>query len=256
MTRGGILPIRPIENQPKKRHPTALAPTGCHTFFVSTLDCVSTQIFSSKKPPSEAKVFMARIAVVAIVFAGFFVTGDIPSVIRGGQQAVNVIAAWPAQISSWLSATKSPETSSGASRKSAPTPAEPKRQLPDIPASATSSARVSDLASGDRLLIWCGDDSPDSTIELLAVDLIDPARGEALLSRQLDPRALSAELYRPAKRPPLRITLETAVIKRSENVFYRPLNVGPAVRHIAAGDPLQVDKHIGPVLAVWAINRN
>jgi hypothetical protein len=42
---GGILPIRPTENQPKKQHPTALATTGCHTFFVSTLDSVSTQIF-------------------------------------------------------------------------------------------------------------------------------------------------------------------------------------------------------------------
>jgi len=44
MLRGGILPIRPAENQPKKRHPTALVTTGCHTFFVITLDFWPTQI--------------------------------------------------------------------------------------------------------------------------------------------------------------------------------------------------------------------
>jgi hypothetical protein len=199
---------------------------------------------------------MARIAVVAIVLAGFFVTGDIPSVIQGGRQAVSVIAVWPEHHNSWLSATKSPATTFGASRELAPTPAKPKRRLPNIPAGASSFARISDLASGDRLLIWCGDDGPDSTIELLAVDLIDPTRGEALLSRRLDLQAAPTERFSAAGGPPLRVTLETAVIKRSEKVFYRPLNAGPAVQQIAASYPLEINNYIGPVLAVLTVNRN
>jgi len=199
---------------------------------------------------------MARIAIVTVVFAGFFVTGDISSVIRGGRQAVSVAAAWPENINRWLSATKPQKTTSAASHESAPTPAEPKRQPPNIPVAAASSVQISDLAPGDRLLVWCGGDRPNATIELLAVDLIDPARGEALLSRRLDLQATSAEPFRAAGQPPLRVTLETAVIKRSENVVYQPLNTGPAVRQTAASYPFQANGRIGPVIAVLATSPN
>lgn len=214
--------------------------------------------FSEKNAPSVANVFMARIAVVAIVLTGFFVTGDIPSVIQGGRQAMTAVAAWPDNVNSWLRAAKSPEpeTILATSRASTPPAAELQRQPPSIPAAATSFARISDLSPGDRLLIWCGGDGPNSTIELLAVDLIDPAQGEALISRQLDSKAASTGLCKATGQPPLRVTVETLVVKRSEHVFYRPLHTGPAVRQITAIYPPQANSQVGPVLAVLAITRD
>jgi len=197
---------------------------------------------------------MARIAVVAIVLSGFFVTGDIPSAIQGGRQAMNAVSGWPDQINSWLRAAKSPETISVTSRASTPPATERQRQPPSIPAAATSFARISDLSPGDRLLIWCGGNGSNSTIELLAIDLIEPTQGEALISRQLDPEAAFTELPRATRQPPLRVTLETLVIKRSERIFYRPLNTGPTMRQIAASHALQANSSIGPVRAVLAIN--
>lgn len=199
---------------------------------------------------------MARIAVVAIVLTGFFVTGDISSVVQGGREAISAIAVWPNRISSWLWATKSPEPISADSQTLTPPAAEPWRQPPSIPAAATSFARISDLSPGDRLLIWCGDNGANSTIELLAVDLIDPARGEALISRQLDPETASPELPRATGQPPIRVSVETLIVKRSEHVFFRPLKTGPTVRQITASYQLQTSSHIGPVLAVLTLSRD
>ena len=199
---------------------------------------------------------MARIAVVAIVLTGFFMTGDISSVVQGGRKATTAITFWPNRINCWLWATKSPEPISADSQAVTPPAAEPWRQPPSIPAAAVSFARISDLSPGDRLLIWCGDNGATSTIELLAVDLIDPARGEALISRQLDPETASPELPRATGQPPIRVSVETLIVKRSEHVFFRPLKTGPTVRQITASYQLQTSSHIGPVLAVLTLSRD
>ena len=105
------------------------------------------------------------------------------------------------------------------------------------------------------MLVWCGGDGLTSMPELVAIDLIDPAKGEALLSRQLDPRTELPELETAAGQTPTRVVLEAAVIEQAETVSFRLVAAGPAVRPAGFGQPLFARPHIGPVRAVLAVVR-
>lgn len=204
---------------------------------------------------------MARIVIVAIVIAGFFVTGDIASVLQGGRQAVNTVAGWPQQITNWLLSGNEVAEPAPAARPvpTAPpvaVPATPRPQPPSIPAAATTSARLSELSPGDRLLVWCCDAGPGSTLELLAVDLIDPVRGEALLSRHLDSAAELSQLATATGQTPVRVVLETGVIERAATVSFQPVATGLGVRPVGLRQAAMQPLHTGPVLAVWTVSRN
>lgn len=204
--------------------------------------------------PALGTEFMARIAIVAIVIAGFFLTGDIAAVLRGGHRAVAAVASWPQQISGWRSSANGAEKGSAASPKPTPPSVAPQRSPPRIPAAATASARLSEMSPGDRLLVWCGGDGRSPTIELVAIDLIDPARGEALLSRHLDPAADLTQLPLVAGERPVRVLLEATVIERAGSVAYQVVP-GLAVRPVGAGQGTLRRPSTGPVLAVMAVTR-
>lgn len=226
---------------------------------MSTLDYSPTQISVENSSPLQPTVFMARVAIVAIVIAGFFVTGDISFVLMGGRRAVRTVAGWPHQITGWFApgneAPAAPAASPAPVAPPASPPATQRPAAPSIPAAATRSARISELSPGDRLLVWCGGDGPTSMPELVAIDLIDPAKGEALLSRQLDPRTKLPELETAAGQTPTRVVLEAAVIEQAETVSFRLVAAGPAVRPAGFGQPLFERPHIGPVRAVLAVRR-
>ena len=209
----------------------------------------------------QAKSSMARIAIVAIVIAGFFLTGDISSGIQGGRWAVNAVAAWPRQITGWLASEREGVEPPVGPPQPAPPPATtqrqtPRRQAPTIPAAATASARLSALNPGDRLLVWCRDAGPGSTLELMAVDLIDPVRGEALLSRHLDAAAELSQLATATGQTPVRVMLETGFIERAATVSFQPVTTGLGVRPVGVRQAAMQPHHTGPVLAVLTVSRN
>ncbi len=199
---------------------------------------------------------MARIAIVALVITGFFVTGDIPAVLQGGQRAVTAIAEVPYHLGGLLLA---PDQGGEAAVPGGDAPASSPARAPDvlaIPPAATTFARLSDLRPGDRVLLWCGGDGSAGGVELLAIDLIDPGRGEALLSRYLDTAIDLPELTTGAGQPPRRVVLEADLIERAKKISFRPVMPGPAVRLVGIDHPSKPSIQTGPVIAVLKASRD
>lgn len=214
--------------------------------------------FSAKNavPLKPESILMARIAIVALVIAGFFITGDIPAVLQGGQRAVIAIAEVPRHLVGLFSAPDEGETATAPSgAPPAPLPARNPHHLM-IPPAATTYAQLGDLRPGDRVLLWCRSEGSANGVELLAIDLIDPRRGEALLSRHLDATVALPDLATAAGQPPRRVVLEAAGIERAAKISFRPVLAGPAVQPVKIGQPSKPLLQTGPVIAVLTVSRD
>ena len=198
---------------------------------------------------------MARMCVVLIVLAGFFVTGDISAVIRGGTAAVTDATELTATLSGWcgqftglpsIAADRSWDGQTGeqaGDRSALPEP--PRMNQVEIPADAVRSVTLDDLLTGDRLLVWCRIQTGQYRNELLAIDIIDQARGEVLLSRHLRSTGHAAQ--------PQRVQLQARTVQSGQMLTIRPVHGSPIFRQ--GQEPSSGSDVVGPVIAIKTIRR-
>ena len=142
------------------------------------------QVFQQKGVLSRGKL-MVRTVLTVLVVAGFFMTGDIPSVITGCQQG---LVAVQNHAQSMCSPTES-KMSSGRGEQE-----EQHRLDKDLTAGIRSSLTPSweqlppetirsidqkDLVAGSRLVLWL---VRKNRVSATQVDFIDPQTGEVLLT--------------------------------------------------------------------------
>ncbi len=201
---------------------------------------------------------MARVCAAAIIIAGFFVTGDVAAVIQGGRTAAAAVAGLKGQATTWLidlcsarptlakAAPKPPEASSPA----AALPAAEQYELPAIPAETVGSIQLAALKPGDRLQLWCKGEGTQQ-LEQVTIDWIDPAAGEALLTRQVHTPASGWQ--------PRRVRINAAVVENGKMLPVTPVLPVP----LPLGSPAMVGQrptastteHLGPVVAIRLVSR-
>ena len=189
---------------------------------------------------------MPRLAIVAIVIAGFFLTGDIPAVMEGGRRLATAAVNLKGRlVDGWQTPAQTTDRPLPGPGK----PSQPPRPL--IPPAAVSRVQIDQLQPGDRLLLWCGH---PGGIELLAIDVIDPGSGEGLLFRHLDATADLSQSATATPGTPRRIVVDPLVVQRSVAIRIKPVGSELAVRLASrrSGPPLS---RIGPVVAVLAVHR-
>jgi len=202
---------------------------------------------------------MARMCVVLIVLAGFFATGDISAVIRGGTAAVTDATELTATLSGWcgqftglpsIAADRSWDGQTGeqaGDRSALPEPPRMNQRMNqvEIPADAVRSVTLDDLLTGDRLLVWCRIQTGQYRNELLAIDIIDQARGEVLLSRHLRSTGHAAQ--------PQRVQLQARTVQSGQMLTIRPVHGSPIFRQ--GQEPSSGSDVVGPVIAIKTIRR-
>lgn len=202
---------------------------------------------------------MARMCVVLIVLAGFFATGDISAVIRGGTAAVTDATELTATLSGWcgqftglpsIAADRSWDDQTGeqaGDRSALPEPPRMNQRMNqvEIPADAVRSVTLDDLLTGDRLLVWCRIQTGQYRNELLAIDIIDQARGEVLLSRHLRSTGHAAQ--------PQRVQLQARTVQSGQMLTIRPVHGSPIFRQ--GQEPSSGSDVVGPVIAIKTIRR-
>ena len=202
---------------------------------------------------------MARIFAVSIVLAGFFVTGDIPTIIRGGTAAVTETTGLVTSFGGWCGqfATVRWDASDLPSKnetgRSSASPEAPRMNQAEIPADAVRSITLNQLTAGDRLLVWCGNQGGQCRYELLAIDIIDQTSGEVLLSRHLAANTDSTQ--------PQRVQLQNHTVQGGQMVSIQPVQSSPAFRRgqelsseLSSGRPSR-GQQIGPVIAIKVMQR-
>ena len=143
-----------------------------------------TQVFQQKGVFSRGKL-MVRTVLTVLVVAGFFITGDIPSVITGCQQG---LVAVQNHAQSMCIPTESKMSSGRAEQeqhycldkdlttgsRGSVTPS-----WEQLPPETMRSIDQKDLAAGSRLVLWL---VRKNMVSATQVDFIDPQTGEVLLT--------------------------------------------------------------------------
>jgi hypothetical protein len=143
-----------------------------------------TQVFQQKGALSRGKL-MIRTVLTVLVVAGFFITGDIPSVITGCQQGLVAIQN---QAQSMCSPTESKMSSRRGEQeqqhrldkdlttgiRGSVTPS-----WEQLPPETMRSIDQKDLVAGSRLVLWL---VRKNMVSATQVDFIDPQTGEVLLT--------------------------------------------------------------------------
>ena len=127
---------------------------------------------------------MIRVVIIVLVAAGFFITGDIPSVITGlksglvavQSQAKNIFSPADCQISLDFSEQEQQHDLKNVSAEARDSMTPSWERLPP---EATRSIDVEDLVAGSRLVLWL---VRKNSISATQVDVIDPMTGEVLLT--------------------------------------------------------------------------
>ena len=128
---------------------------------------------------------MIRVVIIVLIAAGFFITGDIPSVITGlksglvavQSQAQNVFSPADWKISSDFSEQEQQHDVKNDVSAEARESLMPSWER--LPPEATRSIDVKDLVAGSRLVLWL---VRKNSISATQVDVIDPETGEVLLT--------------------------------------------------------------------------
>ena len=143
-----------------------------------------TQVFQQKGVFSRGKL-MVRTVLTVLVVAGFFITGDIPSVITGCQQG---LVAVQNHAQSMCTPTESKMSSGRAEQeqqhcldkdltagiRGSVTPS-----WEQLPPETIRSIDQKDLVAGSRLVLWL---VRKNRVSATQVDFIDPQTGEVLLT--------------------------------------------------------------------------
>ena len=143
-----------------------------------------TQVFQQKGVSSRGKL-MVRAVLTVLVVAGFFITGDIPSVITGFQQGVVAVQN---HAQSMCTPTESKMSSGRGEQEqqhvlNKDVPAEIRGSVTPswegLPPEAMRSIDQRELVAGSRLVLWL---VRKNTVSATQVDVIDPQTGEVLLT--------------------------------------------------------------------------
>lgn len=202
--------------------------------------------------------FLARCCLVALLVTGFVCTGDVSRLSRGLGRLVGASdvphAAAPAHEPS---AVSPPDEQAPEAKPSQPTSAllplgrfdvedhsDPlaSRPIDAPPTNGIAVVEVATLAPGTRIHVWIGQGGRwvrRRAVEVIRLDVIDPAAGEVLEYRHC---ATAASDTPPL--PPRRMRLPTGVITRDDE--FTRLPVGSL--HDQPGGPRM--ERAGPVLAI------
>ena len=143
-----------------------------------------TQVFQQKGVFSRGKL-MVRTVLTVLVVAGFFITGDIPSVITGCQQG---LVAVQNHAQSMCTPTESKMSSGRAEQEqhycldkdlTAGSRGSVTPSWEQLPPETMRSIDQKDLAAGSRLVLWL---VRKNMVSATQVDFIDPRTGEVLLT--------------------------------------------------------------------------
>ena len=145
--------------------------------------------------------FLAKCAALGIVAGGFTLTGDVGRLVERGQRLLDaqtvpsetppaeppaaVAAAAPAVVSDPAPAVVTPDVPP-ARAPQLDAPLGRTVAVPTPPAQGPDSLDLRPLAAGGRVLVWVrrqGAASRGRSMDLIALDLIDPQSGEALEHR-------------------------------------------------------------------------
>jgi len=195
------------------------------------------------------QTILRRCAAVGIVLGGFALTGDLHWVAAHGLRVLNARTV-PAEEQPAIEAT------APAIVEPSGTPAARQADRQEIrpPVGGPATADIRTLPAGGRLVVWVGGprpDDPGNASRCLVCDLVDPARGEALV--------YEVAAFSPDGRP-----LATAAPPRRLVVAGRPaegfrLTATPAGSNLTLGgtlllrhpvEPTQPVERIGPIVAL------
>ena len=143
-----------------------------------------TQVFQQKGDSSRGKL-MVRAVLIVLVITGFFITGDIPSVITGCQQGLEAVQnhaqSMCCPMESKMSSGPGEQEQQHVLNKDLPagirgsvTPS-----WEGIPPEAMRSIDQKELVAGSRLVLWL---VRKNMVSATRVDVIDPQTGEVLLT--------------------------------------------------------------------------
>jgi len=143
-----------------------------------------TQVFQQKGVSSRGKL-MVRVVLTVLVVAGFFITGDIPSVITGCQQGLEAVQnhaqSMCSPMESKISSGRGEQEQQHVLNKDLPagirgsvTPS-----WEGIPPEAMRSIDQRELVAGSRLVLWL---VRKNMVSATRVDVINPQTGEVLLT--------------------------------------------------------------------------
>ena len=201
---------------------------------------------------------MARVCAAAIIIAGFFVTGDVAAVIQGGRTAAAAVAGLKGQVATWLTDLRSGGPAPAKATPKPPEESSPAVTLPvaeqhgglAIPAGTVRSIQLAALKPGDRLQIWCKGEGAQR-LEQVTIDWIDPAAGEALLTRHVQTPV--------SGRQPRRVRINAPALQNGQMLPVTQVLPVPLV----SGSPVMVGQrpsasateHLGPVVAIHLESR-
>lgn len=191
--------------------------------------------------------FLAKCAALGIVAGGFALTGDMGRLADRGRRlldAPTVPSEMPAEPTVETASASEP-TRSMPQEARADAPVGRAVSVPAPPALGPDSIDLRQVTAGSRLLIWIRrPGAPARSVDLIALDIIDPVSGEALEHRHA---ALTVETHE---------TGATAVYAAPRRVVI----TGNAVSRITKGSPLRIaplhgvnglgtEEHVGTILA-------
>jgi hypothetical protein len=195
---------------------------------------------------------MARVCAAAIIIAGFFVTGDVAAFIQGGRTAAAAVAGLTGQVTTWLTDLRSDGPAPAKATPKPPEESSPavtlraaeQHGVPAIPAGTVGSIQLAALKPGDRLQLWCKGEGTQR-LEQVTIDWIDPAAGEALLTRQVHSPASGWQ--------PRRVRINAAAVENGQLLPVTPV----AGSHFMIGQQPTpaATEHLGPVVAIRLLSR-
>lgn len=195
---------------------------------------------------------MARVCAAAIIIAGFFVTGDVAAVIQGGRTAATTVAGLKGQVATWLTDLRSGRLALAKAPPKPPEELSPAVTLPvaeqhggaAIPAGTVGSIQLAALKPGDRLQLWCKGEGTQR-LEQVTIDWIDPAAGEALLTRQVHSPAGGWQ--------PRRVRINIAIVQNGQLLPVTPVAGSPVM--IGQQPTASATEHLGPVVAIRLVSQ-
>jgi len=153
---------------------------------------------------------MVRVVLVVLVAAGFFVTGDIPTLMTGCQSGFLAVQNRVRSVVRWEKAGKSyglngqgdkDPFNHGLSTHGTSAVVPPRDQLPT---DATRSVNLKELVAGSRLVLWL---VKKNGVHATQLDVLNPETGEVLLTPTDSP-----------VRPPKRGRINTTALREGDKV--------------------------------------
>ncbi|MEO2040490.1 MAG: hypothetical protein ABGW79_01405 [Pirellulales bacterium] len=141
--------------------------------------------FSPKKCALSRGNLMIRVVIIVLVAAGFFITGDIPSVITGLKTGLVAVQGHAQNVFSPADWKMSLDFGEKEQRQrlnkdvSAEVTESVTPSWERLPSEATRSIDAKDLVAGSRLVLWL---VRKNSVSATQVDVIDPETGEVLLT--------------------------------------------------------------------------